>query len=230
MHQQIELKKSSKLWIILLLIAVFIFDGILAFLIFSKKETIPETKKPETPILEEPIKSAGPIDCGTDLDCLITASQNCNPAKVTYDMTTTTDVQPDILTTTITFYEIKGVEENKCLLYLRIEKQDIDFSEKRIQKELAEGKTQEQIQQDKQEINELFNKIGRGKDGTCWFNNNADLTSFLNNWKKYDLLGGGVFCDIGTEKFECTSIDGAVAECDGEVFILLLRTIFEALP
>ncbi len=208
-----ESVKKSKFWIILVL-GVVIIGGAFTFFMLTEKEasktTVPTTKPTQTPTT--PI---GPIDCGTDIDCLITASQNCKPAKVNY---TSTINMFGMLIVTTTFYEIKGTEANKCILYLRTEKQDINFSEELVQQMLTGGATQEQIQQQKQEANRQTELI-EGRDGICKFNSNADLTSLLNKWKK-GTFSGSVSCNLVGGEWECTSTgDWAVADCEGEMFI-----------
>ena len=164
---------------------------------------------------ETPTKSSGSTNCGTNMDCLITASQDCNPAKVTYEETF--DIFGVLITTT-TFYEIKGTEANKCILYLRTENQNIDFSDGLVQQMLAEGATQEQIQQQKQGANKQAELV-ESKDGTCKFNNNADLTSLLNKWDE-GTISGSVSCSLVGEEWQCTHTgDWAVADCEGERFI-----------
>ncbi len=160
-----EQPKKSKWWIIVPVIIIAVI-GVSVFFIFSEKGTIPETKKPEIIIpKEESIEPAGPIDCGTNLDCFITASQNCKPSKVTNTITTKII---GVEQTTTSFWEIKGLEENKCLFYIRTEKIDLIFPPEF---------SQEIVNQQK----EIYKKL-EGRDGTCKFNTN-DLTSLLNRWK-----------------------------------------------
>ncbi len=127
-----------------------------------------------------------------------------------------------MLITTATFYKIKGTEANKCVLYLRTEKQDIRFGDELVQQMLDGGATQEQIRQQEQESNKLT-ELAEGKDGKCRFNNNADLTSLLNKVKE-GTFSGSVSCKlVGTKpektEWKCTSTgDWAVAECEGEMF------------
>lgn len=160
-----EQPKKSKWWIIVPAIIIAVI-GVSVFFIFSEKGTITETKKTETIIpKEEPIEPAGPVDCGTNLDCFITASQNCEPSKVIN--TITTEIL-GVKQTTTSFFEIKGLEENKCIFYIRTEKIDLSFPP-----EIS----QEIVNQQK----EIYKKL-EGRDGTCEFNTN-DLTSMLNKWK-----------------------------------------------
>ena len=136
-------------------------------------------------------------DCKTDLDCFIKASESCNQAKVTY--AETTNVFGIVQTTTL-FFEIKGIEEDKCILYIRDEKNDLKLSDETIQQMLAGGATQERIQEQEQRVNEYADLV-EGIDGLCKFNTN-DLTSMLDKWK-----AGNFSTD-----------DWNVAECSGKMF------------
>src|SRR3989344_5325798 len=113
------------------------------------------------------------------MGCLIDASKKCEPSKLTSNITL--DFFGMLITTT-SFYEIKGTEANKCILYLRTENQYIDFSEELIQQMLDGGATQEEIEQQKQESNKQNNELVKGLDGTCKFVSNSDLTSLLDKW------------------------------------------------
>lgn len=123
----------------------------------SCKVSIPvEVKAPET---------AGPTNCETNLDCLITASQNCDPAFVIN--TITTDIF-GVKQTTTSYLEIKGLEAGKCTFYIQTKKIDLTFPS-----EIP----QEVVNQQK----EIYGKL-EGRDGTCKFNTD-DLISMLNRWK-----------------------------------------------
>lgn len=186
-------KKFSKIWILPILIIVII-SIILIFLMTGEKETAP------TIPLEEEIPEAEPTrptNCGTNLDCLIEASKDCSPAKVTH--ITTVDLF-GMRQTTTSFLEIKGLETGKCIFYIRTENVDIEFSNELVQQMLSGGATQEEITQQEQEANAQAD-ITEGLDGTCKFNTD-DLTAMLNRWK---------IDAFSTE-------DWAVAECEGEMF------------
>jgi hypothetical protein len=132
------------------------------------------------------------IDCGTDLDCFIEASKNCEPSKVVY--TLTVDLFGASQTTT-TYLEIKGLTGNKCILYVRRERVDVDYSDELIQKMLSRGSTREQLEQQKKEANEIYDAT-EGSDGTCQFKT-SDLTAMLQRWK------GGIFATSDWEGSEC---------------------------
>ena len=208
-------EESSKLWIIPVVIVVFlIITGVFMYFILSDKEKSQETNLPETKQDTTQSTRSSIIDCGTDMDCLIGASEKCEFAKLTNNVTINLF---GMLITTTSFYEIKGTEANKCVLYLRTENQNIDFSEELIQQMLDGGATPEEIEQQKQESNKQ-SELVEGLDGTCKFNSNSDLTSLLGKWKDGN-FSGGVSCSLGSEGNECTSTgDWSVADCEGKMF------------
>lgn len=209
-------KSSNKFWIIpiIVIVIIVIIGGIFAFFIIRKKENIPSTATPPATI--PTIGPSSLIDCKTDMDCFIKASENCKLAKVTDDATI--DVFGMFITTT-TFYEVKGLKEGKCVLYLRTEKQDVKFKKELIQEMLKGGATQEEIQQQEQESNRLAKLLQEGRDGICKFNNNNDLIFLLNKWKD-GVFSGSVSCRIGDDgEWECTSTgDWSIADCKGKMF------------
>jgi len=170
-------KKSSKLWIIVLVVAIIIIAGVFAFFMLTERKA-PETT-PTKQLTQKPTKPSGPTDCGTNMDCFIQASRNCNPAKVTHIVTT--DIF-GVKQTTTSYLEIKGLEAGKCIFYLRTEKIDLTF---------PPGTPQNIIDEQK----EIYKKL-EGKDGTCKFNTN-DLTAMLNRWKL------GIFSTGDFEVAEC---------------------------
>jgi len=114
-------------------------------------------------------KSSETTDCKTDFNCFIEESKNCNPSKVIN--TTTTDILGVKQTTTSSF-EIKGIELEKCIFYLRTERIGLTF---------PSGTSQEIINQQK----EISKKL-EGRDGTCKFKID-DLTAMLTRWKNGNL-------------------------------------------
>ena len=194
-------KKSSKLWIISVLVVItLIIGGVFAFFMLTERKT-PETTTPTTPLTQEPREPSGPTDCGTNMDCFIQASQNCNPAKVTHIVTT------DILgvkQTTTSYYEIKGLEAGKCVFYLRTEKIDLTFPPEIPQDIVDQQK-------------EIYKKL-EGRDGSCKFNTN-DLAAMLSRWKEGN-FEGDASCTLVGDKWECTYTgDWEVAEeCQGTYF------------
>ena len=191
-----------------LAITFIAFSALLLIVVILQYGLIPGIKLPtcclgeplERPLLEQPswkITEDDIADCKTDFDCFIKASKGCNQAKMTH--TSTVNIFGMIQTTT-SFFEIKGIEEDKCIFYIRNEKNDLKFSDEIIQQMLANGITQEQIQEQEQEANKNAD-LAEGIDGTCRFNTN-DLTLTLNKWK----MG------------EFSTDDYSIAECSGKMF------------
>jgi len=189
-------------------IAFIILSALFLIVVILQYGLIPNVQLPtcclgeplERPPLEQPPWKRVEdeiTDCKTDFDCFIEASKDCNQAKMTH--TSTVNIFSMMQTTTL-FFEIKGVEKDKCIFYIRNEKNDLKFSDELIQQMLASGVTQEQIQEEEQKANKNAD-IAEGIDGTCKFNTN-DLISILNKWK--------------VDKF--STDDYGIAECSGEMF------------
>ncbi|MBW2981045.1 hypothetical protein KY360_06535 [Candidatus Woesearchaeota archaeon] len=136
------------------------------------------------------------IDCDLDIDCFITASENCERASVT---NTSVVNLFGMLQETTNYLEIKGIELNKCVFYHRIVEMNVTFTEVFIQNMLDQGSTQEEIDQSLQQANDDADSL-EGLDGTCRFDQ-ADLTAMLNRWKEGNYA----------------SSDYNVAECEGDL-------------
>jgi len=137
-------------------------------------------------------------NCGDDLKNLISVSGTCDLASAS--VTTSFDLF-GIEQTTTNYYEIKGVEENKCIFYLKIQQNDIDYSEELTQQMIDSGITQEEINQQEQESKNQANSLV-GRDGTCKISP-SNLTIFLNKMCGGE-ISGGISCSIGTNSSDCT--------------------------
>lgn len=212
-HQRLEGELDFRKIYAVAFVLLLVIGGTIYFL--TKDEKRGDKEVPKTEQNTSQLASSAIIDCGTDMECLVKKSEKCEPAKLTNNVTT--ELFGMIITTT-SFYEIRGTEANKCVLYLRTENQDIDFSEEFIQQAIATGITQEEIEQQKQEANKQNKLIVNGLDGTCKFGSNSDLTSLLGKWKDSN-FSGGVSCSLGPEGNECTSTgDWSIADCEGKMF------------
>jgi hypothetical protein len=142
------------------------------------------------------------IDCGTSIDCLISASKTCSPAKATYDLTLNLF---GVTTTNTLLLEIKGKEADKCILYLRREKIESEFPSSVPQTIVDEQKA-------------IYKKL-EGRDGTCKFNPD-DLTAMLTRWKEGIFKIGTVSCKLKFSESVCKTEGGdfGVAECKGKYF------------
>lgn len=158
------------------------------------------TSANETPANITTTETARPqiINCGTSVnfqksDCFFNAAKSCSLAKITdtiqYDLF-------GLITETITFYEIKGWQENKCVFYIKSMGGKATFSQEAIQQALNSGATNEEIKQQEQETSNMA-KLTIGRDGTCKFANTNDLISLLNKWK------GGSFSTSDFKNIDC---------------------------
>jgi hypothetical protein len=145
------------------------------------------SKTPEASIVPKE-KKTEILDCGTSIDCFISAFITCTPAKVIH--VATTDIF-GIKQITKSFLEIKGKEKDKCVFYLRTEKIDLEFP----------TNTPQEIINKQKAVYKMF----EGRDGVCKFNLN-DLTTILKKWKAGNLY------------FSTEGGDFAKAECKGKFF------------
>lgn len=141
------------------------------------------------------------IDCKNSFECFIQASRNCKLSKITN--TLTADIF-GVKQTTSSYYEIKGLESNKCIFYIRTEKIDLSFPPEVPQETVNEQK-------------QLYKKL-EGRYGTCNFNTN-DLVAMLSRWKEGN-FEGGASCSLVESNWECTYTgDFEVAQnCQGDYF------------
>ena len=134
-------------------------------------------------------------DCKQDFDCFIHASQSCSPATLISE--TTLDFF-GMKQTTVSLFEIRGVTDgNRCALYMRTEKNDIEF---------PAGTPSEVVSEQKAIAKKL-----EGRDAICKFAT-ADLTAMLTRWKEGEL---------STEDLRVAESEGRIFSPDPGVFNLL---------
>jgi len=145
------------------------------------------------------------IDCGTDFNCFIEASENCGLAQLYW--TYSADIF-NMISTSTTFIELRGIESNKCIYYQKTESNSVRYSDELVQQLLNGGATQGEIDQAEQEANESAqNTVGTGL--VCSFDIN-DLTLMLERWKDGNITSG-FHCD----GYECVATgDFEYAECE----------------
>ena len=102
------------------------------------------------------------ISCKT-WNCFIDASEKCEKANFTF--TQSLDLFGANFTSTM-YYELKGLKNEKCIFYMRIEEQHMNYTQEAIQQMLDNGGTYEEIKQTEQEINQQSDLL-EGKDGQC---------------------------------------------------------------
>tara|TARA_Y100000310_G_scaffold289900_1_gene316638 strand:- start:1600 stop:2349 length:750 start_codon:yes stop_codon:yes gene_type:complete len=152
-----------------------------------------------------------------DMDCLISAAHDCSDASLKY--TSNLDLFW-VQTITTSFYEI---EEGPigCDFKILTEEQTVEYSDEFVQKMLDSGLTQEEVDEQLQESNDLADLV-EGKGGTCVFNPNENLVTYLTKLKEGNVSGGSSCkLDIISQEQDCTYtgdlIDLSVS-CGGELF------------
>lgn len=153
--------------------------------------------------------------CGDSLSSLIKAAEDCSPASVT--CTTSTNVFAAVMTATM-LYEIKGMESDVCVVYMRLEEIGVRFTEEGIQWRLESGDTLEEIRQEEEEINLALDEI-EGKDGVCRFGTTEDLEAWLRALEKQTY--GGTSCSLEDSEWQC-GYEGDY-ECEGNLFESLVE-------
>lgn len=151
------------------------------------------------------------LDCGNDINCLVQASEDCTPSKISY----TTTMQLGVQQTTTSYFELEKSSNNKCNLYLRTDKIDLVFPDSIPQETVDEQ-------------NEFYDSL-EGLDGTCEFST-TDLKTVLTNWKNGDFDSGEVKCQLSTTGSECETTGGdfGLAECSGTYFEKLSNPDFNS--
>jgi hypothetical protein len=135
------------------------------------------------------------ISCGNDITCFIEAIEGCNPSSVTYDFTT--DLFGFVQATS-TYYEIRGTESSKCVLYVRVEDAHGHYDENIVQSLVSNGMTLEQVRKQEQEMNFALRST-IGKDGICKFDT-RELTTIFQRMRDGD---------YSSDDWD---------ECEGEIF------------
>lgn len=136
-------------------------------------------------------------DCGDNFDCFIKSSIDCKLAKVIYVYIA--DVSGIKKTTTME-YELKGLEANKCIFYMKTKSIDIKYSEQFIQQMKDSGISQDAIIK-KEQVENIKADSSEGKEVTCKITS-IDLTETLNIWKS-NSLQVGTFSDKIWKYAEC---------------------------
>lgn len=124
-------------------------------------------------------------DCGNDFGCFIEASKSCEPAKVEYIYTAEIF---GVEKTTTAYYELKGIEADKCIFYMKTGSIDIKYIDELIQQMKDSGISQEAVSQ-KEQVENIKADSSEGKDATCKILT-SDLTDTLNTWKTNNLQVG----------------------------------------
>lgn len=143
-----EIKKGGfPTWLIIALVVIVVGAGIFGYLTFRNQDEPPEDKLLGEDLLEDSDSNVEAINCEADFDCFVTASESCKPATVTYAVSK--DIASGVGQTVSAFFEIKGEENGKCVLYGETEEIGLTF---------PEGVPQEAIDQISEPYNELKNE------------------------------------------------------------------------
>lgn len=158
----------------------------------TNKDTIPLKAEVKTDLNTN--NNTAVLDCKNDLSCFINASRNCNPAKLT--LTTGLDLG-GIKASSITYQEIKGPQAGGCSFYIKYLDASISYSPEMKNELVKQGSTLAEVNAQEQEAQKQ-QKIVIGRNGTCLYKNNADLTQMLTNWQK------GSYSSEDFDKGNCT--------------------------
>jgi hypothetical protein len=155
------------------------------------------------------------MGCEPSDDALLEAAPDCSSAHMACG---TTVNMFGMLLTIETFYEIQGMEVDRCVVYMRLDEMHIGFSEEIVQLMLEdEGATLEDIRRVEEEANKEMAQM-EGKDGVCRFDNTKDLIEWLDAATG---IGGsydyGASCAFVDGEWKCDASDGS-PECEGELF------------
>lgn len=128
---------------------------------------------------EEEEEPAGPIDCGTDMDCFIAAAENCEDAT----MTRTASVNLfGMITTATNYMEISMDSAGNCVYFQRTEENVVEFSDAFVESMLEANKTQEEIDEQLADSNERA-QMTVGLEMTCT-TTSENIVETLNEWEQ----------------------------------------------
>ena len=177
----------------------------------SPTPTLPPTPAPPTsiPPTATPMIIVGE-GCGASLNSLVKAAGDCSPASVT--CSTSTDVFGAVLTMTMV-YEIRGMEADACVVYMRVEEAAVYFTEEGVQWRLEMGSTLEEIRQAEEEANQTLNEM-EGLDGVCRFGDTESLQEWLRVLERQ--ASYGTSCVLEDGEWKC-GYEGEY-ECEGDLF------------
>ena len=143
-----------------------------------------------------PAPTIAPIDCGTSMDCFITAAENCSPASVTNTMTTNIFGAQE---TSTSFLTISGTSGGKCAFSIRADKIDLKFPPETPQDIVAQKQAQ-------------FKAL-EGQTRICAYAF-SDLSPMLTRWKvgtlsSSDLTLGGCRADRSKIQIQNQSVNSS---------------------
>lgn len=223
-------KKGANLPIIILSILLIVAVIVTVFIFYNKSpETKSTTTNTDSQKTQGTIQQSSIVDCGgatvnfvessiqgesssvessiqgeSNFDCFIDATKSCAKSKFRY----TLDLNwLGAEQTSTYYYEIKGMQSGSCIFYIKLENADLSYSDITVQEFLDRGMSQEEINQLEQETRNLL-KSEIGKNGTCRYADNQQLTKLLNYWKQRN------FSTESTEGFDNLNCSGRYFEIE----------------
>ena len=137
------------------------------------------------------------LDCGEDFACFIEAAEYCGPVTTTY--TQTIDIF-GFLETAVSQLSVEGYDNNdNCIFTLTYLDFFMEFTQNLIDQLLNAGLTEEEIEQQRQESEQLLQDTFIGETGTCYIHP-ADLNDLLDRWNQ------GQYSTEDFDGFTCTGI------------------------
>lgn len=97
----------------------------------------------------------GVTDCGEDMQCFNEKAENCEPAKVLFNLELE---MMGVAITSTSYQEILGEVDGLCEFKFRSEGVTVEFTQDMIDQLTATGMTQEQIDQQKATVEEQANQ------------------------------------------------------------------------
>lgn len=212
MEEVYQEPKSSNILIIILIILIVIFlaGSIFSFYLLNNMKN----KGNNLDDVNNSKENRTTTKC-SDIDCMISASKNCQPAEFSY---TEEKNSSGILIEKTTNYQIQDDDFVECVLNLELENYKLEYSDSLIQDILKdEDTTLQKISDEIQLRNNQLNKL-KGKKGDCVFVNNSDLSLFFTKMKNNNFKGD-ISCTTIENQTNCTTTgDWNLGDCSGEYF------------
>ncbi len=163
-----------------------------------------------------PTPTPSTVDCGQDLACLIEAAQTCRPATGQYVL------DLDIFGAqvhTVTQFDIHGpTDDGQCAFEVATVEVGVQFSEDARQQMQASGMSDQEIEAQRQMMEEQQRE--NGPSGSC-VGRGEDLAAMLQRWQE------GSFSASDWEPFTCTG--GTLGQM-GEVIEVTVEVTVEVQP
>ena len=179
--------------VLVIILVVFLIIAITASVFVFYNSPSSKTSTTKDSVIKGGTQSSTIKDCGTSIDCLISAANNCDKAKM--EFTSNVDLF-GIKQATTSYYELKGIQSNKCLFYFRTDDVNLQFSDSLIKKMKDDGASQSDIDKQLQESQAMATKL-EGRDGTCSADSQR-LSTVFNQWKE------GSFSTSDFDNMDCS--------------------------